>query len=322
MTTTFTKTTDTIPTAQPARSKKPSLAWLLLRQLLNPRSLWRIIKLERSNRRQATVVEDSQLKFYSEFLPSGFLHYGYFDDPSIPAEQISLADLTQAQNRYAEKLLGLLGEPDQPVLDAGCGMGGLLPLLEARGFQAAALTPDRNQAAWVRKHYPHIPLHQSRFEKLSPEPHLQHFGTVITSESFQYMNLDQSLALMKKILRPGGRWIICDYFRLDASSRTSGHLWSDFLEGIRKHELRLVHEEDITANILPTLRFANLLAERVVVPVRNLAVNKLSIKHPGYRLAANDLIEELDSRLNKAQSGIDPVKFQQNKQYLLLALES
>ena len=62
----------------------------LLKKLLNPIAVYRIIKLQRNRKKVERVRDDAQLKLYSQILKGDFLHYGYFDDPTIKPEDISL----------------------------------------------------------------------------------------------------------------------------------------------------------------------------------------------------------------------------------------
>lgn len=294
----------------------------ILRRLFAPAHALRVWRLQRGRRARATVFDDSQLQFYAEFLPSGFLHYGYFDNPQQAPQQISLAALEQAQHRYAEKLLELILDHDAPVLDIGCGMGGLLRSLQKKGLTPVALTPDRSQAAYIRKQFPEVELIESKFENISADKYAARFGTLITSESFQYLKLAQALPLIRKLLRPGGRWIVCDYFRTQDDASGSGHLWRDFVAGLEAQALRIVHQEDITPHVLPTLAFAQLLAARLGLPLKNFAVRKLAAKHPGLHYACQEALASADERINRALSSIDPQLFAQHKRYLLLALEA
>ncbi len=302
----------------------PRRSWLksILIRLLTPAHFLQVWRLERARKRRGTVYDDSQLKFYAEFLPSGFLHYGYFADPYRPPESLSLADLEQAQLDYANKLLDLIRDREAPVLDVGCGMGGLVRLLLQRGHTPVALTPDRNQAAYVHGHYPEVWLIESKFEDLPVEDHAGRYGTIITSESFQYLKLQRALPLIRQMLRPGGRWIICDYFRTDDDYAGSGHLWRDFVSAIGDCGLRIVHQEDITPHVLPTLAYASLLGRRFALPLKNFAVAKLRAKHPGWHYACADALAALDERLLSELEKINPAVFAQHKRYLLLALEA
>src|SRR4051812_26145264 len=133
---------------------------------LNPRHLVEAAKLQIRRKAHRHSYDDAQLALYSQILPSDFLHYGFFDDPDIRPEDMSLSDIVGAQQRYSELLLDLAGKPTEPVLDVGCGMGGLSRLLRDRGFAPVALTPDRLQAAHVRSALPDVPVIRSKFEQL------------------------------------------------------------------------------------------------------------------------------------------------------------
>ena len=62
----------------------------LLKKILNPVEVYRIAKLQRNRKNIARVRDDAQLKLYSQILKGDFLHYGYFDNPEIKPEDISL----------------------------------------------------------------------------------------------------------------------------------------------------------------------------------------------------------------------------------------
>lgn len=311
--------------AAPRQPRLQHSSWILsiLKRLFLPRHALQVWRLERDRKLRNTVFDDSQLQFYAEFLPSGFLHYGYFDEPNLPPEQISLGALEAAQRRYADKLLELITNRDAPVLDVGCGMGGLVRLLAQQGHTPVALTPDRSQAANMRAQFPDVELIESKFEDIPIDGRqTARFGTVITSESFQYLKMERALPLIRKLLRPGGRWIVCDYFRVQESAVSSGHLWRDFVAALEQHSLRIVHQEDITPHVLPTLTFAQLMATRLGLPLKNFAVRKLRAKHPGVHYACAEAIAAADERLQSSLTSIDPRAFALRKRYLLLALEA
>lgn len=98
----------------------------LFKKLLNPVDVYRIVKLSANRKKVERVRDDAQLKLYSQILEGDFLHYGYFDNPEIKPEDISLNQIYKAQLRYAQLLLEKLDPNANQVLDIGCGMGGLL----------------------------------------------------------------------------------------------------------------------------------------------------------------------------------------------------
>jgi 2-polyprenyl-3-methyl-5-hydroxy-6-metoxy-1,4-benzoquinol methylase len=52
----------------------------------------------------------------------------YFDDPSVHPLAMTFHMILRAPERYAEKVLELVRDRGRPILDVGCGMGGLLGL--------------------------------------------------------------------------------------------------------------------------------------------------------------------------------------------------
>lgn len=199
------------------------LARALFGALANPLEWWRAARLQLARRAHRHSFDDAQLSLYARVLPTGFLHFGYFDDPHLRPEDMSLAGLEDAQKNYADLVLEHAGDPAEPVLDVGCGMGGLSRMLRERGFRPVALTPDRGQAAHVRATLPGVPVVRCKFERLPAAEHAGRYGTVFTAESLQYLKLDASLPLLASVLRSGGRWVACDFFHARPSADRSCH---------------------------------------------------------------------------------------------------
>ncbi len=72
-----------------------------------------------------------------------YLNYGYHEETSVRPDELSLNDLARAQARFAELIFEQVADIRGPILDVGCGMGGLLDLMHARCLDATGLTPDR-----------------------------------------------------------------------------------------------------------------------------------------------------------------------------------
>ncbi len=286
-------------------------------------------------RRVPTVHANAQLLLYSRMLPGDFLHYGYFDDPEVAAERISFDDLDRAQLRYAEKLLELIDDPERPVLDAGSGMGGMLGLLRSAGYEVTGLTPDRFQAEHIRSAYPGIPVLHCRFEDLARDRFRDrfrvHFGTIIHSESLQYMDPEGVFAVLGQIPGSNWQWIVADYFRREDAEGTipaprraprnrSGWLLDDFRTRLREHGFRIVHEEDITAHVLPTLGFARLLADRIGLPALDFANDKLRAKSPGLHYVVENVVERARDAAVRGAAVLDPAAFAAEKRYLIMSI--
>ncbi len=159
----------------------------ILKRLLYPQHLCRVIKLQLGRKKHKRAFDDAQLKLFSKLLPGDFLHYGYFEDTQIKPGDISLNDIYRAQENYGWQIVNFITDYEQPVLDIGCGMGGLIALMQKKGIKATALTPDKNQARHIREKYRGVELRECRFEDMKADDYISSFGTVITSESLQYL---------------------------------------------------------------------------------------------------------------------------------------
>jgi hypothetical protein len=173
----------------------------------------------------------------------------------------------------------------------------------------------------VREVFPAVPLIEGRLEKI-PLPEFRHaFGTVITSESFQYMKLGEALDVIQQILKPGGRWILCDYFRTSAAARESGHLWTDFTAAIEVRGWHIVSQQDITANVLPSIAFAHMFGQRFGLPAAQFAADRLERKRPALNFLLQDVIGKLRGNLQSQLDVVDPVIFAREKKYMTLVIE-
>ena len=296
------------------------MAWMIAKRMVHPRHAVGLFKCLRKKSYAGKAVDDAQLKLYAEILPGDFLNYGYFDDPNVMPEQLSLHDIQQAQIRYGQLLINQIQDRSGPLLDAGCGMGGLLNLLVEQGFSPTALTHNRAQIQYVQGRHPTVPLVQGKFEDIPLKQYRHHFSTVITSESFQYMNLSAGLATIEQVLAPGGRWILCDYFRTCDRAR-KGHLWTDFLQALEKDHWRIVSEKDITRNALPAVRYVYMWGKRVGVPVVSFALEKMRRKRPALHHLLKEVIEQSHAYLLDQLELVNPEVFAREKKYMLLVIE-
>src|SRR3989338_10942378 len=130
------------------------------------------------------------------------LHYGLWNADL----ELKLGNLDKAQQRYTDFLIAAL-PPPQPepvrVLDIGCGTGHVLGQLLQRGYLADGLVPSASLAKLVRQHQQEHPGKQShlfecRFEDFPVEEHAHKYDVALFSESFQYISMDASFALLEK----------------------------------------------------------------------------------------------------------------------------
>ena len=263
--------------------------------------------------------DDIELRLYAQIAQNDFLHYGYFDPIPAQAEDISLNDVRAAMDAYGNLLAGLV-PAGQRVLDIGCGMGGLLNKLQAKGCDAHGVTPNQPHVQHIRQRYPQVTVYESRFEEVQPSA-LGQFDVLMNAESFQYLELDRALALGKQLLKPGGCWFILDYFCLnDNTKNKSGHVMATYRQALQRQGWRIVTERDLTENMLPTLAYGHLLAGRLMLPLVRHTADRFFLKHPYWAYVfGNDVRQKLaEVKLHT----LDPQVFRAEKRYVLFELEA
>ncbi len=290
-----------------------------LSPFLNPLEWFRALRFKRENSRYDKSSYDLELYLYSKILTSKMLHYGYFEDPEAEPEDISMNMLEAAQKRYAEMIMEHIQDTGKPVLDVGCGLGSLADMIHNKGIQADVLTPNESQIKFININYPFLESHQCRFEEFVSS---KKYGTVINSESLQYIKLAEAFKKTEEIITPGGRWIIVDYFRRNESVPGKKlHLIDDFLQMSRDYGWEIKHERDITPNILPTLRFVYMYVDKLLLPLKHYGYEKLRYKKPALYYLTGKLREWIDRKIIKESSSINPQKFMNERTYRLFVLE-
>ena len=285
----------------------------------NPVKLVQAYHFHKQTGRYDRTVNDLELKLYSKILKNDMLHLGYFDDVDTAPEFISIGHLEHAQDRYAEIIAEHILDKDLPVLDVGCGMGGLSNFLLTKGINVEALTPDRNQIDYIER-LEHGPVcHHCRFEDFRTE---NKYGTVINSESLQYLNLDKTFRKVDHIILPGGRWIITDVFRKhEESSNQSGHRIGDLLCRIKEHGWKIAYERDITPNILPTLKLLHMYVDRYLIPLSHYAEEKFTYKKAWLFYLTKNIRQAIFVKSKKEILAIQPELFVAEKKYMLYVLQ-
>lgn len=291
----------------------------LIKKIFNPFELYRAYKFHKKHKKYAKSANDLELLLYSKIISTDMLHYGYFEDPDIDPNSISLKDLEDAQIKYIDLITEQIKSSEKLILDVGAGMGGLSKILNDRNYNVQALTPDNNQKNYILNKYPEIILHHTKFENFKTD---NKYGTIINSESLQYINLESAFNIIDKILDDNGLWIITDYFRYDNNgTNKSGHLYTDFSEKAKKYNWEIVYEKDITKNAVPTLKFAINFIERFAKPFTTFAKNKLKYKYPWIYYLTKHFEEKINTKSGIQLAALDPQKFIDEKKYLFLVIK-
>ncbi len=195
------------------------------------------------------------------------MNFGYWDETTT--------DLNTALLKKNEILADYVDlKATDKVLDLGCGVGGtLIYLAENKGNSGLGITlvkkqvTKSRQAAKKHKVLDKINFLQADFSKTKLESNS--FDVIISMESAGYA-IDKTffLAEVYRLLRPGGRYIIADFFKTTddlgfegekivsellngwaANSYTTSRVYGNLMS---KVGLKNIRNKDITNNIIPS----------------------------------------------------------------------
>ena len=262
---------------------------------------------------------DLELFLYSKILTNNMLHYGYFEDPNTKPETISFQQFEEAQIKYAEIIIEQIKDKNNSVLDVGCGMGGLSQLLKSRNFDVESLTPNKNQIEFIKSKFDFLITHNCKYENFETS---KKFGTVINSESLQYISLDEAFKKTNEIIIPGGRWIIIDYFSLEKKdANQKPHNLEAFFQKTKEYDWDIDYEQDITLNVLPTICFIDMYVNRFLLPLKQFAYEKLRYKMPKLYYLSDRLRAVVDKKIEKETKTVNPNVFIKERKYMLIVLK-
>jgi len=138
---------------------------------------------------------------------SGFLHVGFYERPDESEASAQLGLVLAAASHVAL-------EPDEQVLDVGCGLGmPAIVLAERFGVRVTALTISPGQAAFAKR------LAEQRRQRVRLVVADAHrlptasgsFGAAFALESLLHMDRKRALAEMRRSLRNRGDIVLCDW---------------------------------------------------------------------------------------------------------------
>jgi MPBQ/MSBQ methyltransferase len=140
------------------------------------------------------------------------------------------------------------------ILDIGGGAGETARKL---GHEVEIVVPSPLLAAHCRANAPGAKVHLVRFEDAAPSGRVD---VCLFSESFQYIPLDTALGKARDLVGPGGTILIayCFHapgFRGGGKIRVvgGGHPINAFRASVPALALEVLHDEDITASVAPSI---------------------------------------------------------------------
>ena len=262
------------------------------------------------------------------------LHYGLWDEDL----ELKFANIGIAQQRYTDQILNALPpavDGGVRVVDIGCGTGHILAQMLDRGYQADAVSPAPELSKRVQERLAQRPgntarLFECKFEDFPVEERTGYYDAALFSESFQYISLEHSLPRLQRILKPGGRVVICDFFKTEHAgdgrpgdrSFGGGHAMSEFYEKIKDSAFEIEHDEDITKKVSPNLKLLNDLLMDKLKPAGSTLDRYLRDNKPFIAWLIRTFFRKKLDKLNyKYFSGHrSPEVFERYKTYHLIVL--
>ena len=182
------------------------------------------------------------------------LHYGVWE----PGVDVCAANLLRAQEAYTKKLFTHLPPGRLRILDIGGGCGDSARELGSLGHTVEIVVPSEAHASRCRANAAAAAVHVMRFEDFPAEPR---FDLCLFSESFQYIPIAAALSKAKACLSKDGEILVADCFRTEAFFSEfkdvgmvgGGHAAAAFREALPASGIAVLHEEDITEAVAPSV---------------------------------------------------------------------
>ena len=211
------------------------------------------------------------------FMDTEELHYGYWPDEKRATAQ----NFSQAQDRHSQLIIDNIPDNVKRILDVGSGSGSLAKKLIKLGYQVDCVIPSEFLAEKVKvKLSDSSKIYINKFEDLDIS---HHYDLVLFSESFQYVELNDSIKKIISVLNKNGHLLICDVFHKNVegiSPMRGGHRLDLFDDEISNSTLVKEKDIDITKETAPTWDFLNQLLNEVAIPISDMSNNYLEYKYP------------------------------------------
>jgi len=255
------------------------------------------------------------------------LHYGLWTGLEVTA-----GNLKAAQEAYTARLFGYLPPGRLRILDIGGGAGETARKLLDLGHQVEIVVPSAFLAARCRTNAPGAVVHECTFEAFTGQGP---YDICLFSESFQYIPMAESLPKCAALLAPSGQVVIADCFRTEAykgrrahgPQAGGGHGLAAFRKALEDSAFRVSAEEDITAEVAPSVdleqQFFNVIGHGVTRLSGEIRTRKPAAHWSLARFIGLFLSKKRRANLMRRLTGNDrnAQAFQTFNRYLMLRLE-
>lgn len=272
--------------------------------------------MKANHKHKKTYYNDLALKLGDQILGIKYLHYGYFEN----VENISLESLRHAQEVYTEKLLSKIPPGVKTILDVGCGTGEIARKLVEMGYDVVCVAPDPYLIERTLAHTDNgVTTYTDLYENLTElEP--ESVDLILMSESCQYIKPDPGWDQNKRILKPGGYLLVCDFFKIreidDPHMSKSGQPYENFKERAKIANFELLLEEDITEKVAPTMTLTQNLVNEKLFPVGEVLFEFIKRRYPYIYKIGKYLLSARLEKLKNKYSALGAEKFCKYKKYI------
>ncbi len=183
------------------------------------------------------LMPAEQMRMFEPRAPAGDTTYNQVAD----LYDAAFSDITVRTDEWQWLNEHLPPDGDLSVLDLGCGNGALLNALSARIEYGAGV--DESAAMLAKARQRNARLANLEFAQvISPALPFAaaKFDVVISLMSFRYLDWDPLLAEVRRVLKPGGRFLVVDMVTVPVKTREYGQLLKDKLRitfGRRNNQL-------------------------------------------------------------------------------------
>ncbi len=263
------------------------------------------------------------LLFVQKMLDLEHLHYGLHRK----GEKLNLDNFKDTQQKYSNFLISHIEKAIKKnkkasILDVGCGFGSNLKILKNKKYNVQGLVPSKAMAEHARK-VSGAKVYCDMFENFDTK---NKYDLVFFSESYQYINIDESFKILEKILKKDGKIVICDFFVRDNSKGLSkiggGHKMGLFYEKLKNTNYEIHTEIDITENIISNIDFMNEVINDRVISSAKLLDEYMTTKQPFcykiFKFAFKNRINKIAYKSDKARNSKN---FGEDKVYKLIILK-
>lgn len=199
--------------------------------------------------------------FMRYFFETEYMHFGYWEEGVVPKP----LNLKRAQELYAEKLLAMIPEGVESILEVGCGSGEMAKRLLDMGYKVEIVSPPNVMTDFAQEKLgDRAKLNESKFEDFVTE---KRYDLILFSESFQFVETEPGL---NKAADYGKYILISDVFKNEKEGKSpigGGHGYWHFKELLARKGIIEIEDRDVSRQISPQFDMEADITENFIKPL-------------------------------------------------------